>query len=190
MELETQQNVLGITYAEIAVISENTTSNYTKEAAVELPDLSSLEITKTTEEKEAKAGLRIADSFTLTTGYEVKFENVNIPLDVIAKINGSTLVQEGTTPNRKVILIDSESDVPAMFNLKAQTDLINGQAAEIEIEMFCVKGILDVVSKADDYWTCSFTGKAFARKKDGQYRTITALETATTTTPTVSGGGE
>lgn len=180
MTLETQQNVLGITYAEIAVVSTNTTTTYTKETAVELPDLSSLEITKTTEEKEAKAGLRIADSFTMTTGFEVKFENVNIPLDVIAKINGSTLTNTGETPNQQAVLTDAESDVPKMFNLKAKTDLINGQAAELEIEMFCVKGILDVVSKADDYWTCSFTGKAFARKKDGQYRTITANETAGT----------
>lgn len=50
--------------------------------------------------------------------------------------------------------------------------------AEIEIEMYCVKGILDVVTTSDDYWTCSFEGKAFARKTDGLYRTITASETA------------
>lgn len=180
MTLETQQNVLGITYAEIAPVDVNTKDTYSIGTAVELPDLSSLEITKTTEEKEAKAGLRIADSFTLATGFDVKFESVNIPLDVLAKINGSKLMQTGTTPNQKNVLIDAESDVPAMFNLKAKTDLINGQAAELEIEMFCVKGILDVVSTADDYWTCSFEGKAFARKKDGQYRTITAPEAAST----------
>lgn len=180
MTMETQQNVLGITEAYIATVDVNTKENYTKGEEIELPDLSSLEITKTTEEKEAKAGLRIADSFTLTTGFEVKFENVNIPLDVIAKINGSTLTQSGTTPDQTNVLIDAESDVPAMFNLRAKTDLINGQAAEMEVEMYCVKGILDVVTTADDYWTCSFEGKAFARKKDGHYRAIKAVETAGT----------
>lgn len=177
MTLETQQNVLGITEAYIAPVSVNTSDTYTTDDEVELPDLSSLEITKTTEEKEAKAGLKIVDSFTLTTGFEVKFENVNIPLDVIAKINGSTLTQSGESPDQLNTLVDAESDVPVMFNLRAKTDLINGSAAEIEIEMYCVKGILDVVTASDDYWTCSFEGKAFARKKDGLYRSITAYET-------------
>lgn len=170
MTIDTQQNVLGITEAFIAEVETNTSETYATGTAIELPDLSSMEITKTTEEKEAKAGLRTADSFRITTGFDVKFENVNIPLDVIAMINGSALTKEELVNT----LTEAEADVPVMFNLKAKTDYVNGEAAELEIEMFCVKGNLDVVTPADDYWTCSFEGKAYARKKDKQYRTITA----------------
>lgn len=177
--LDTQQNVLGITEAHIAEVTTNTATEYATGTAIELPDLNSLEITKTTEKKEAKAGFRVADSFTLTTGFDVKFENVNIPLDVIAKINGAKLDSEAL----KNTLTENENDVPAMFNLKAKTDYVNGEAAEIEIEMFCVKGNLDVKTTSDDYWTCSFEGQAYARKKDKNYRTITASK------PTTAVGG-
>lgn len=179
MTLETQQNVLAITDAYIAKVTANTTSTYTIDTKKKLPDLSSLEITKKTETKEAKAGLKIADSFTLATGFDVKFENVNIPLDIIALINGSEVTTSGDSGNEKASVVETEKQVPAMFNLEVKSDLINGQAADIHIEMYCVKGILDVKTTADDYWTCSFEGSAFARKKDGAYREISINETDT-----------
>lgn len=176
MTLETQQNVLAITDAYIAKVTTNTTSNYEIDTKKKLPDLSSLEITKKTETKEAKAGLKIADSFTLATGFDVKFENVNIPLDIIALINGSEVTTSGDSGSEKASVVETEDQVPAMFNLEVKSDLINGQAADIHIEMYCVKGILDVKTTADDYWTCSFEGSAFARKKDGAYREISINE--------------
>ena len=125
------------------------------------------------------------DHNTLQTGFDVKFENVNIPLDVLALINGSEVTHtgaagtEGRTGTQKASVIETESQVPVMFNLEAKSDLINGQAADIHVEMYCVKGILDVKTTADDYWTCSFEGSAFARKKDGAYRELSINETDT-----------
>lgn len=185
MTLEVQQNVLGVTEAYIAKVTTNTSTTYETGAKIKLPDLSSMEITKTTEKKEAKAGLKVVDSFTLQTGFDVKFENVNIPLDVLALINGSEVTHtgaagtEGKTGTQKASVIETESQVPVMFNLEAKSDLINGQAADIHVEMYCVKGILDVKTTADDYWTCSFEGSAFARKKDGAYRELSINETDT-----------
>ena len=179
MTVETQQNVLAITEAYIAPVTVNTSSTYTKGTKIKLPDLSSLEVTVTSEKKEAKAGLKVADSFTIKTGYDVKFEQVNIPLDVIAAINGATVTQDGTTPSETASVLETESQVPVMFNLEVRSDLINGQAADIHMELFCVKGLLDVVTTADDYWTTSFEGTAFARKKDGAYREIKINETST-----------
>ena len=179
MTLEVQQNVLGVTEAYIAKVTTNTSTTYETGTKMKLPDLSSMEITKTTEKKEAKAGLKVVDSFTLQTGFDVKFENVNSPLDVLALINGSEVTQTGETGTGKASVIETESQVPVMFNLEAKSDLINGQAADIHVEMYCVKGILDVKTTADDYWTCSFEGSAFARKKDGAYRELSINETDT-----------
>lgn len=188
MTLETQQNVLGITDAQIAVVTANTKDSYTIGERIEIPDLSSLDVTVTSETKEAKAGFKLADSFTMKTGYDVKFESVNIPMDVIAQINGATMTSDGTTPAQKNVVVDNEADVPVMFNLAFKSDLINGQATDIHMELYCVKGLLDVVTKADDYWTCSFEGKAFARKIDGAFRAITTNETAADIDDTVDVG--
>lgn len=179
MTLETRQNVLAITEAYIAKVTTNTTSDYATSTKMKLPDLSSLEVTVTSEKKEAKAGLKVADSFTMKTGYDVKFEEVNIPLDVLAAINGATVETSGTTGEQVASVTETESQVPAMFNLEIRSDLVNGQAADIHMELFCVKGLLDVVTTADDYWTCSFEGSAFARKLDGAYRKITINEEST-----------
>lgn len=179
MTLETQQNVLAITEAYIAPVTVNTSTTYTTGQKIKLPDLSSLEVTVTSEKKEAKAGLKVADSFTIKTGYDVKFEQVNIPLEVLAAINGATVETSGETPSQKASVVETEKQVPIMFNLEIRSDLINGQAADIHMEMYCVKGLLDVVTTADDYWTTSFEGTAFARKKDGAYRSITVNETST-----------
>ena len=185
MTLEVQQNVLGVTEAYIAKVTTNTTTNYETSTKVKLPELSSLEITKNVETKEAKAGLKVVDSFSIPTGFDVKFENVNIPLDVIALINGSEVKHtgqagtEGQAGTQKASVVETDKQVPVMFNLEAKSDLINGQAADIHIEMYCVKGTLDVKTTADDYWTCSFEGKAFARKKDGAYRDISINEVDT-----------
>ena len=61
MTLETQQNVLAITEAYIAPVTVNTSTTYTTGQKIKLPDLSSLEVTVTSEKKEAKAGLKVAD---------------------------------------------------------------------------------------------------------------------------------
>ena len=185
MTIEVQQNVLGVTEAYIAKVTKNTTSDYETGTKVKLPELSSMEITKNVETKEAKAGLKVVDSFSIPTGFDVKFENVNIPLDVIALINGSEVKHtgaagtEGQAGTQKASVVETDKQVPVMFNLEAKSDLINGQAADIHIEMYCVKGTLDVKTTADDYWTCSFEGKAFARKKDGAYRDISINEVDT-----------
>jgi len=179
MPLSKQQNVLGISNAKIAEVTANTTETYTIGTRMDLPELSSMEVTVSSETKEAVAGLTTVDSMTFKKAYDVKFESANIPLDVIAKINGATLTESGTTPNQIVTVTDKASDVPVLFNLEFDTDFINGEAADLHMELFCVKGFLDVVSKADDYWTCSFEGQGVIRKKDKAFRTITANETRT-----------
>lgn len=183
MTFEAQQNVLAITDAYIAKVTANTSTTYTTGDKIKLPDLSSLEITVTSEKKEAKAGLKIADSFTMKTGYDVKFEEVNIPLDVLAIINGAELKTSGTTGKQIAEVLETEKQVPVMFNLEIKSDLLNGQAADIHMEMFCVKGLMDVVTTADDYWTVSFEGTAFTRKKDGAFRRIFANEENTEIVP-------
>lgn len=185
----TEQNVFSISDATIAVVSANTSSAYTMGSKIKVPELQTMDVTMTKETKDATYGAgKKADSFTILTGLDVKFESVNIPLDVIAAINGSTISTEGTTPNQKTVLTDKSTQVPATFNLEFKTDYVNGEAADFHMELPCVKGILDIVSKADDYWTCSFEGTAVERKKDNVLRTITANETAVALDTTSSGG--
>ena len=186
----TEQNVFSISDATIAVVSANTSSTYTKGKRITVPELQSMDVTMTKETKDATYGAgKKADSFTILTGLDVKFESVNIPLEVIAAINGATIKTDGATPNAKTVLVDTSTQVPALFNLEFKTDYVNGEAADFHMELPCVKGILDIVSKADDYWTCSFEGTAVERKKDHELRIITANETAvaledtTSTTP-------
>jgi hypothetical protein len=178
MTLSKQQNVLGVSDAQIAPITANTTLVYTIGAYIELPELKSLDVTVKSVNKEAVAGFTIVDTFTIKQGYDVKFENLNIDLDVIALINGATLSASGTTPNQINSLIEKGSDIPAQFNLAFKTDLVNGAAADFHMELYCVKGLIDIVSKTDDYYTCSFTGTAYARKLDEAFRKITSNETA------------
>lgn len=179
MTLSTEQNVLGISNAKIAEVLKNDSTTYEIGSRIDLPELSTMEVTVASEKKEAKAGLTTVASMTLKTAYDVKFESVNIPLKVLAKINGATLEETGTSPNSKIVVTDKASDVPVTFNLEFDTDFINGEAADLHMEMFCVSGLLDVQSKADDYWTCSFEGQGTMRKKDKAFRTITTNETKT-----------
>lgn len=174
--LATEQNVFSISDAEIAVVSVNSSSTYTKGTAKKVPELQTMDVTITKETKDATYGAgKKADSFTIITGCDVKFESVNIPLEVIAAINGATYT--GTATQEK--LEDKSTQVPALFNLQFKTDYVNGEAADFHMELPCVKGILDVVTKADDYWTCSFEGTAVERKTDNVMRIITGNSTKT-----------
>lgn len=174
--LDTQQNVFSISEAKVAKIKTNTSATYEKEKYIDVPELSTMDVTVKTDTKEATygAGL-VADSFTIKQGFDVKFESVNIPLEAIEMINGAKLTQTET----QNVLIDTATDVPAMFNLAFKTDYVNGDPADFHMELYCVKGYLDVITKADDYWTCSFSGQAVGRKKDKEIRKITGNKTAT-----------
>lgn len=175
----TEQNVFSISDATIAVVSANTSATYTKGDRIKVPELQSMDVTMTKETKDATYGAgKKADSFTILTGLDVKFESVNIPLAVIAAINGAEIKTEGTSPAAKTTLVDKSTQVPALFNLEFKTDYVNGEAADFHMELPCVKGILDIISKADDYWTCSFEGTAVEKKKTNELRIITANETA------------
>jgi len=178
-EIDTQQNVFSISEAKVAKITKNTSTDYEKGAYIDVPELSTMDVTVKTDTKEATygAGL-VADSFTIKQGFDVKFESVNIPLKAIEMINGATLTQTGTAGSESNVLVDSAKDVPAMFNLAFKTDYVNGDPADFHMELYCVKGFLDVITKADDYWTCSFSGQAVGRKKDKHIRVITANKTA------------
>lgn len=178
--MDKNQNVFSISNAKIAPVTTNTSATYAKGTYIDVPELSSMDVTVKSETKEAKYGAGLtADSFTIITGYDIKFESVNIPLDVIALINGATVTSttgEGTETNT---LIDKNTNIPAMFNLAFKTDYVNGDPADFHMELPCVKGLIDVITKADDYWTCSFTGIATAKKSDGEFRKITANEAVT-----------
>lgn len=179
MVMDTNQNVFSISDAKIAPVTANTSLTYTKGTYIDVPELSSMDVTITKETKDATYGAgKKADSFTIITGCDVKFESVNIPLEVISLINGSTLTQSGTTPAQINSITDKSTQVPALFNLAFKTDYVNGTPADFHMELPCVKGILDIQSKADDYWTCSFEGTAVERKTDNAIRVITANETA------------
>lgn len=179
-EISTEQNVFSISNVKIAKVTANTSSTYTLSEVLEVPELQEMDVTLTKETKEATYGAgKKADSFTILTGLDVKFTSVNIPIDVIALINGSTVTKTGETPNRKVELLDSINQVPALVCLEFKTDYVNGEAADFHEKIYCLKGLLDVQTKADDYWTCSFEGTACERKKDHALRLITANETAT-----------
>lgn len=174
--LSTEQNVFSISDAKIAVVSANTSAAYTVGDAINVPELQTMDVTLTKETKDATYGAgKKADSFTILTGYDVKFESVNIPLEVIAAINGSTITEAETSAT----ITETSTQVPALFNLTFKTDYVNGEAADFHMELPCVKGILDVVTKADDYWTCSFEGTAVERKLDHKMRVITTHKTAT-----------
>lgn len=178
-EIDTQQNVFSISEAKVAKITKNTSTEYDKETYIDVPELSTMDVTVKTDTKEATYGAgQIADSFTIKQGFDVKFESVNIPLKAIEMINGAKLTQTGTEGSESNALVDSANDVPAMFNLAFKTDYVNGDPADFHMELYCVKGYLDVITKADDYWTCSFSGQAVGRKKDKHIREITANKTA------------
>lgn len=178
--ISTEQNVFSISDAKIAPVTLNNSTTYTKGAYIEVPELSSMDVTLTKETKDATYGAgKKADSFTILTGLDVKFESVNIPLNVIAVINGSTVTTSGETPSRIATLTDKTTQVPGMFNLHFKTDYVNGEIADFHEEIFCLKGIIDVVSKADDYWNCSFEGTAVEKKTTHELRALTGNETAT-----------
>ena len=177
--LYTEQNVFSVSAAKIAPVTVNTSSTYTKGTSMDLPELSSIDVTMTKETKDAVYGAgKKADSFTILTGLDVKFESVNIPLEVLSTINGSTVATSGTTPNQVTTLTDKTTQVPGLFCLEFKTDYVNGAAADFHMEIPCVKGTIDVISKADDYWTCSFEGTAVEKKTDHVLRLIKANETA------------
>ena len=190
--LALQPNVIGAAGAQIAPVITNSSTSYTIGAVMPLPQLKQLTVAVKSVEKEAIAGFSLYDSFTAKQAYDVKFENVNIPLDVMAVINGAALLQNGTAPSQTNTVIDASTDVPIMFNLAFNAIAVNGNIAEFAMELFCVKGLLDVQVKVDDYWICSFVGKGMARQKDGHFRAITALQTSETLAAyeadTLSGG--
>jgi len=173
--MDTTSHVLGVSNAKIAEVTTNNSTTYAIDERLDVPDLSSVDITVSSETKEAKAGLKTVASYTFKTAYEVKFEQVKIPLEVIAAINGAAI----TTGEDSVVVTDKSSDVPMTFNLEFDTDFVDGDAADFHMEMFCVSGLADVVSKADDFWTVSFEGKGVARQKDDAFREMRINKTKT-----------
>ncbi|MFA7658773.1 MAG: hypothetical protein WCY19_05010 [Candidatus Gastranaerophilaceae bacterium] len=179
MTLSTQLLALGITDAKIAPVTANTSSSYTIGAYTSIPGIKSVDVTAKTNSKEATGDEKIMGNFIIKQGFDIKFENQMLDLAAIALINGSTLTQTGTTPNQVNSLIDKGSDVPAIFNLNFKTNYVQGQAADTHFEYYCVSGILEVGVKSGDYYSCSFTGTAYARMSDGAFRNQTLNETVT-----------
>ena len=119
--LALQPNVIGVVNAQIAPVTANSSTAYTIGTVLPLPQLKQLTVTVKSIEKEAIAGFTLVDSFTIKQAYDVKFENVNIPLDVMAAINGATLLQNGTAPSQINSVVDASTDVPILFNLSFDT---------------------------------------------------------------------
>lgn len=189
MTLETGEHVFGVSEAQIALVTKNTATEYKIGTRMSIPDLSSLDITVSSEKKECKAGLTVVASKRKKTGYSVKFENVAIDLKVLAAINGSTMAQTGTTPSQINQIVDSGDDIPALFNMAFICNDVDGAPADLHYEYFAVSGLIDVQQKLDDYCLCSFEGDAVARKKpltvgekqvSNPFRMVTEHETSTT----------
>lgn len=177
MTLQTQVFVVNITEAKIAPVTLNTTSGYTTGEYIELPGLSTVKLTAKTSIKTATENEIPIDSFTLKQGFDVSFDLGLLTMDAIALINGATLNQSGSSPNQVNSFTEASSDNPPLCNLHL-VGTISGQSGDVHIETYCVKGLADIGPQSGDYWKCSYSGSAFARLLDGEFRKITQNETA------------
>lgn len=96
---------------------------------------------------------------------DVTWENAELPLDVLAAINGGevTVAGTGTTETAAYVLSGTESQ-SKYFKIVAVPKRGSNDVKGIMLELYKVSGTLSFSFVGEGFATCSFTGKAIRTK--------------------------
>ena len=147
---------------------------------VDVPDMTSVGLEGDTDVKTRRGDGTVRDRRQVLTGMTVTFENTILPADVLALLEGGTLVDAGTTPNQSWTYTYAAGASPSYVEFHAvcnDTDYPDGDfhliVHKAQLNNKVALGLTD-----DDFQTYSYELGAVARNADDKYYTITANEPA------------
>lgn len=172
MAVLTSSGVFGVKDLKILPLSTDVAGSApTYGAAIDIPGIKSLKMSKNISEKESKGDEKVLDTETTFQYLDISWENAEVPLDAIVAIEGTAAVSQTTgTPNTASV-IESGDDESGYFQIQCKAKR-GSNVADVGVQIYKVRGTLSYDFTGEDFVVCSFKGKGIPCK--GTISTVVA----------------
>jgi hypothetical protein len=152
---------------------------------IDLPDVTNVSLEGDTDTKVRRGDGVIRDQRLILTGLTLTVENTALPLDVLAALEGGTVVDSGSLAAEIATYTYAKDSSSGYVKFEAQcTDVSEGLAdAHLIIYKAKLNNKIPVGFTDDDFQTYSYELGAVARNADDAYYSIVFNETLTAIDP-------
>lgn len=166
MALSKVSGLLGVREAQIAPITADADGAATTWGALaKVTGIKSLKCDPNVKSVENRGDEMLIDAEDTIDYYDISWENAELPLDVLAAINGGEVATTGTGEDEVVTYLYAGNVAQTSeFKLAALAKRGSNGVADVMIEFFRVKGTLTFGFTGEDFTACSFKGKALRTK--------------------------
>lgn len=181
MALSKQSVILGVDDVKIFEVAADTSSALTYAAAQDVPGIQRINLSPNFTEKGLKGDGKILDYYIQLDTIGFSFESAKVDLEVLAILEGGSLVSSGTSPNEVHTYTVGASSTPKYFKLEGKTNYTGGAAGDFHFSLFkCRANSVVVEYKTQDYAIVSVVGIAIPTTNNGNIKEYRINETAAT----------
>lgn len=147
---------------------------------VDLPDITSVTLEGDTDVKERHGDGVVRSRRQVLTGLTLTIENTVLAPDVLALLEGGTVVDSGTTPNQKWTYTYDKNSKPKYVQFEAQCTETSYAGGDVHLVVYkaSLNNKVPFGFSDDEFQTFSYELGAVARNADDKYFDIVANETA------------
>lgn len=181
MALSKQSVILGVDDVKIFEVTADTSSALTYGTAQDVPGIQRINLSPNFTEKGLKGDGKILDYYIQLDTIGFSFESAKVDLEVLAILEGGSLVSSGTSPNEVHTYTVGASSTPKYFKLEGKTNYTGGAAGDFHFSLFkCRANSVVVEYKTQDYAIVSVVGIAIPTTNNGNIKEYRINETAAT----------
>ena len=167
MALGKNSGLFGLKECQIAPLATDVVGSATTYGTVlDVPGIKSLKADLNVKSVENRGDEVILDTEENVEYIDVSFENAEVPLDVLAAINGGTVTNSGTAETEKNVYLFAGAQTSGYFKLYAKPKRGDSLAGidDVLLEIFKVRGTINVNYVSEGFASCSFKGKGIRTK--------------------------
>ena len=167
MALTTTSGLFGVQDCQIAPITADIAgSAVTYSTALDVPGIKTIKTDLNVKTVDNRGDEAILDTEENIEYMDVSWENAEVPLDVLAAINGGTVTNSGTAGTEKNAYLFAGAQTSGYFKLlvKPKRGYTEAGVKDVLLEIFKVRGTLNVTLVGESYATVSFKGKGIRTK--------------------------
>lgn len=161
MALAKSSGLFGIRDAKIyELLTDIAGAAPTYDVGVDVPGIKSLGMDKKVDSKDSRGDEMLLDTEDTLTQIDVSWENAELPMTVCSIIENSTLTTSGTAETEKHVLTEAGGSSGNYFKISGLAKRGSNGVADVQVDLFKVKGSLTYSFKGEDFAVCSFKGRA------------------------------
>lgn len=167
MALTTTSGLFGVQDCQIAPITADVTgSAVTYGTLLDVPGIKTLKTDLNVKTVDNRGDEAILDTEENVEYMDVSWENAEVPLAVLAAINGGAVTASGTAETEKQAYLFAGAQTSGYFKLcvKPKRGYTDAGVKDALLEIFKVRGTLNVTLVGENYATVSFKGKGIRTK--------------------------